>query len=267
MARMPAHVLALLLLLPIAAIAADPPTLTEEHLRFRQQSAARDEARLRGFLAANEGELATTAGEVLARHHAATGGLEAWRAVESLKMTFRGGAGSSELVLERCYRRPDLYRQEVVGSPGASVSDGERVWRQGPDGSWSEAPSNGYRWFGGLDVLALDPDDPGVSYELAGVEMVNREPCYHVAQVWDDDERHELYFSIASGRLVERLTDYLSGPSWFSYWDYREVDGGLWLPHVRIRSVGDLGPPHGVVLESVEVDPELPDAFFGPAAD
>ena len=151
MARMPAHVLALLLLLPIAAIAADPPTLTEEHLRFRQQSAARDEARLRGFLAANEGELATTAGEVLARHHAATGGLEAWRAVESLKMTFRGGAGSSELVLERCYRRPDLYRQEVVGSPGASVSDGERVWRQGPDGSWSEAPSNGYRWFGGLD--------------------------------------------------------------------------------------------------------------------
>ena len=50
---------------------------------------------------------------------------------------------------------------------------------------------------------------------------------------------------------------------WFSYWDYRDV-GGVRLPHVTIRSVGDLGPPHGLVLESVEINVELPDSLFLP---
>jgi len=51
--------------------------------------------------------------------------------------------------------------------------------------------------------------------------------------------------------------------SWLSYWDYRDL-GGIRIPHVAIRSVGDFGPPHGTIVESVEINVPLPDSLFLP---
>jgi hypothetical protein len=75
----------------------------------------------------------------------------------------------------------------------------------------------------------------------------------------------DLYFSIETGLLTEKREQYpQSYPvmlSYMSFWDYRDV-GGIRIPHVFIRNVGVLGPPHGGVVEDVQVNVPLDDSLF-----
>jgi hypothetical protein len=115
-----------------------------------------------------------------------------------------------------------------------------------------------------IDNHLIDPGAVGIRHELLGVVVVDGEPGFQVERVWPHGKEDVLFFSAVSGLLTGMQTEYPVQPdSWFSYWDYRDV-GGVRLPHVMIRSVGDFGPPHGLVLKSVEINVPLPDSLFFP---
>ena len=165
--------------------------------------------------------------------------------------------------LVRYYERPMHYRQETLGRGIASVTDGRRLWRVGPEG-WEEVEANDYLRLASIDGHFIDYQEWGVSYELLGVMALDGDPGYRVARNWADGSQETLFFSAGSGLLTAVQSEYMIHPaSWFSYWDFRDV-GGFRVPHVMIRSVGDLGPPHGVVVRSVQINVELADSLFVP---
>jgi len=210
-------------------------------------------------------DLPTSADEVIARHIEAVGGRVAFDTIQTLTLRFtaNGTAGSvGELV--RMHKKPLFYRQQMVGSDRAAVTDGSRVWWVGPDG-WQEADGEtGYLPLASMDNHLLEPERVGIRHELIGVTAVDGDPGFEIRRLWPHGEEETLFFSALSGLLTARTTDYpLMPDSWFSYWDYRNF-GGVRLPVVHIRSIGDLGPPHGLVLQSVEINVPLPDSLFIP---
>ena len=115
-----------------------------------------------------------------------------------------------------------------------------------------------------MDNHLIDPGAMGIVHELMGVEALDGDPGFEVRRIWPDGDEQVLYFSAVSGLLTAVRAKYpLMAESWFSYWDYKDL-GGVRLPFVHIRSIGEFGPPHGLVLKSVEINVPLPDSLFVP---
>lgn len=231
----------------------------QERLRLRNQQVAE------AFEAEMGDRLPTAATDVIARHLEAVGGQEAFDSIRTMVLRFTANGTSGSLgEMVRYYKKPLLYRQEMVGSGRATVTDGSRVWQVGPDG-WDEAEGDdSYLAFASMDNHFVDPELGGIGYELMGVMALDADPGYLVRRTWPHGAREDLFFSAVSGLLTGRRTDYhLMPESWFSYWDYRDF-GGVRLPTVHIRSIGDLGPPHGLVLQNVQVNVPLSDSLFVP---
>lgn len=229
--------------------------------RVRQQGEEVAEAYRREY--AND--LPTTAEEVIARHLEAVGGREAFDTIETMVMRFTAhGTAGNIGELARYYKKPLHYRQKMAASPRAAVTDGERVWWVGPDG-WEEAENEtGYLPLASMDNHLIDPGAMGIVHELIGVTAMDGDPGFHVRRLWPHGTEDLLFFSAVSGLLTAIRSEYpLMAESWFSYWDYRDL-GGVRVPFVHIRSVGDFGPPHGLVLQSVEINVPLPDSLFIP---
>jgi hypothetical protein len=212
------------------------------------------------------GALPNTPEEVMARHVEAVGGREAFDTIQTLVLRYsaNGSAGvMGELV--RYHKKPLWYRQEMTGSGRASVTDGDSFWSVS-DGEWVEDPEevSAYGPFLSMDNHTVDPGAMGLRHELLGVSALDGSPGFEVKRIWPEGKEEILFFSALSGLLTARRTPYpLMAESWFSYWDYRDL-GGVRIPFVHIRSIGDLGPPHGLVLQSVEVNVPLPDSLFVP---
>lgn len=231
-----------------------------QYAHVRQAQQLRRQNQLAQFLKDNEGKLCTTAEEVINRHVEAIGGREAMLAVKSMVVKFSShGSGGNMFTLVRYYKRPYYYRQQIEGSEDFAATDGTRVWRVDAEG-WHELTTNDYLPFASIDNYFLDYSEKGISYEFVGVEMLDA-PVYHLRRTYWFDRTEELFFSAETGLLAEVLTPYFSGPSYFSYWNYRDV-GGIKIPHVMIRNIGDLGPPHGIVLEEVQLNAPLDDTMF-----
>jgi len=235
-----------------------------EHVQNMQD--IRDRANLADFIAQNQGNLARTADEVIRRHVDATGGEEAWRGINTMIVTFCAHGGGREFRQVRMYKRPHFYRQGVEGSNQFTATDGERVWRVGPDG-WTQIEGNAYIRMGSMDGGFIDYLRSDISYELIGLDMIDSSPVYHVKRAFSDGFEQDLFFSVESGLLTEILSEYVQGSpfmySYMSYWHYRDV-GGVKIPYVFIRNVGSLGPPHGGVVEEVQINVPLDDALFMP---
>lgn len=263
----------LLLLTPLLALACSDtwpspdqeamPTTEYEDARALHHQRNREAAE--AFRTEQGDGLPTTAEEVIDSHIEAIGGRQAFDTIQTMVLRFTAD-GSSGTVgeLVRFYKKPLFYRQQMVGSDRATVTDGERVWWVRPDG-WEEAlGETGYLPLASMDNHLIEPERVGIRHELVGVAAMDGDPGFHVRRVWPHGDEELLFFSAHSGLLTGRRTDYpLMPDSWFSYWDYRDF-GGLRLPVVHIRSIGDLGPPHGLVLQSVEINVPLPDSLFLP---
>ena len=192
---------------------------------------------------------------------AATGGEKAWRQVKTMTVTFSthdtsGNRGS----LVRYYKRPGFYRQGFEGGRSFNATDGKTVWRVS-DGEWQEIEDTAYIRMSSVDDFFIDTAAAGVTYDWVGVEIVNNAPVYHLRRTFRDNYREDLYFSVAAGYLTEKLTPYNIGPTYFTFWDYRQVGDSL-VPHVLIRNMGDMAPPHGLVLKEVRINVPLDDSLF-----
>ena len=228
-----------------------------------------DEAEVTAFLKENEDKLATTAEEVIEKHIEATGGREAWQAIETMVIVFSIQSTAGEQTrLVRMYKRPYYYRQGLENSDQFTATDGESVWSVKGD-NWRDLGESGapYIRFASIDNWFIDYAAKGVSYTLIGLEHLNGSPVYHLSRTFWDGFQQDLFFSATTNLLTENRSDYIQilpfMKSYMSYWNYRDVEG-IKIPHVFIRNVGSLGPPHGGLVEEVKINVPLDDALFVP---
>jgi hypothetical protein len=250
--------------------ATDPaPSLSEPEVddfeavrtRMRQQ----DLEIAAAYVADNATDIPETVGEVFDRHLEAVGGKEAFDSIDTLVLRFTAQNSSGSFAeMVRYYKKPLHYRQKMSISPRAAVTDGSRVWWV-TDDEWELAEGEtSYLAVSSMDNHLIDPGALGIEHDLTGVVAVDGEPGFLVRRIWPHGSEDELFFSAASGLLTGmRRESPLTPESWAVYWDYRDV-GGVLFPFVHIRTIGDTGPPHGLVLQEAQINVPLPDSLFLP---
>lgn len=214
--------------------------------------------------------------DVLDSYYEAIGGLDAWEAVQSMKingtMTLRRGM---EAPFTRYVKRPDKVRTDftVQGMTMIQAYDGETAWAVVPFRGGGEPQTLDARRARGLQENA-DLDGVLVGHEAAGyqVELMGLEEA-------DGTEAYKLKVTLASGdelfyyleseyflpikiegtRMVQgneiEFATTLSG--------YKEVDG-LLIAH-SIETVGSGGRGGGgqvVTYDTIELDVEIDDSIF-----
>ena len=218
-----------------------------------------------------------TAAQIADKNVAARGGLDKWRAVQSIKMTGRmevGGKANNQVPFTLQMKRPNKQRLaiEFGGQTAVQVFDGEKGWKlrpflNRPDPEPFSAEELGKTEDGpGIDGLLVDYVAKGSKIELEGTETVEDKATYrlkltnkqgHFSHIWIDGttfleakvEGHPRRFD---GRM-RPVETYLS--------DYRPVDG-LMIPHVSETRVQGAAKSHKMMVENVAVNLALDDALF-----
>jgi hypothetical protein len=236
---------------------------------IKKMRSLRDAAMLEDYIKNNAGKLLSTAEEVIEKHIQATGGLTAWGAVQTMVVELKTHSTKGKSMrLVRMFKRPHLFRQGIKDSNRFSSTDGERVWNV-KDDKWQEIQGDikPYIPLASMDNWLIDYEVKGISYAFIGLEFLNDSPVYHLRRTFKDSRTQELYFSSITHLLTEIRSDYIEPwpfmMSYFSLWDYREVEG-IKIPFVTIRNVGPLGPPHGTIIEEVKINVPLDDSLFLP---
>jgi outer membrane lipoprotein-sorting protein len=218
-----------------------------------------------------------TAAQIADKNVAARGGLTAWRAVQSIKMTGRmevGGKANNQVPFTLQMKRPNKQRLaiEYSGQTAVQVFDGEKGWKlrpylnRGDPEPFSAEEVSKTEDGPGLDGLLVDYVAKGSKIALEGTETVEDKATYrlkltnkqgHSSHIWIDGttfletkvEGHPRRFD---GQMRPVQT-YLS--------DYRPVDG-LMIPYVSETKVEGAAKSHKMTVENVAVNLRLDDALF-----
>ncbi len=214
--------------------------------------------------------------EILAQNSAARGGYQTWQAVRSARLTGTmtvNDEATAPVVME--FKRPNKVRVEfeLGGLTGIQAFDGENGWVQMP---FAAQPEPRMMTAAELEEVAAtaDFDGPLVDYQAKGYQAesvgstrVNGRDAHQlrlthaggaVIDLYLDAETHlEIRQSLTVARQGRRITVHTT------LGDYRAV-GGLVLPHSL--EIGFEGLPLRQVLtiDTVELDPEIPDRRFAP---
>jgi hypothetical protein len=211
---------------------------------------------------------------IVAAHVEARGGLEAIRAMHSMRATGTvTGPGGRTARIVRETSRPGRIRVELTyqGVTGIWAHDGERGWRVAPlEGSFEPTPMPAEASAAAADQLDLDGPlvgwrEKGQTVELVGIERVGerelhrlrvRLPDGSTREHWLDAVTHDLVRTDSTrefrGRKVRLET---------TFSDYRSVDG-LRLPHLIESRAAGRPASLRIRVERVELDPVIDDARY-----
>jgi outer membrane lipoprotein-sorting protein len=223
------------------------------------------------LLASAAGAQTPTLDEVLARHAAAHGGLEKWRAVNSLIVTGTQVAFSTGAPFVYEWRRPDASRFEhsMLGRKITVGYDGTATW-------WVhnllgiEQPSAVPEDKAALARRAAEFASPlvdaalkGNKVELLGKEELDGQPAFKLKVTRKDGAEETWYLDASTGLELARFDRTLDLPDpvdrWTYYSDFRAVEG-LVIAH---RQDQEYGIRHvSLTVEKVQVNPEIDPARF-----
>lgn len=216
-----------------------------------------------------------SAEEVVAKNVAARGGLDAWRAVQSLGMAGRMDAGRGmQIPFQLELKRPRKMRLEMkfqgetavqtydgaagfkrmpfLGKPGAEALSAEELQAAASqaelDGPLVDYVAKGYR----VELVGREPVEGRDAYKLKVTLGEDR-----VRHVWVDAET--LLEAKVDGTRRVRGAD---RPLATYYRDYRQV-AGLLVPHVLETGVEGAPSKQKLVIDTVVVNPALDDSRFG----
>jgi outer membrane lipoprotein-sorting protein len=234
-----------------------------------------------------------TVAQIVDRHVTARGGAAAWKAVQTLAMKGKMGAGAStyeavskKLTLERKerpeaqlpfvleYKRPYRSRLELTfdGQTAVQVFDGKAGFKYRPflgRKDWQPYSAQELAQASaepGIDGWLIDASAKGAKVEAAGVDSVEGQPAYklvvtrkdgQVRRVWIDGKSFLEVREDGEPRKLDgkprAVTIYLR--------DYK-AEQGLLMPHLIETAVDGVPKIEQINIESVQVNPALDDGRF-----
>jgi len=208
--------------------------------------------------------------EVLAKHAAAHGGLERWRAVNTLIITGVEVAFSTAAPFVYEWRRPDSSRFEhsILGKKMTIGHDGTVTWwvHELFEITKPTAVSEGAvlaRHMAEFESPLIDAAAKGHKVELLGKDEVDDQPAWKLKVTRKDGFEETWYLDPATGLELARFDTTLDLPEakerWTYYSDFRPVDG-LVIPH---RQDQEYSIRHvSLTIEKVQINPEIDPGRF-----
>lgn len=230
-------------------------------------------------IAAHSTQAATslTAEDIVRKNAEARGGLDAWRAVETLvsigHVETASDHSSRPFVLEQ--KRPDKTRFEisVSGRKNVRAFDGSRGWSQRPgvSGEPDIRPFNPLelsfaKQEPGIDGPLIDSAARGTVVSLEGVEQIYGQKAYRLNLRFTSGEQHRLWIDVKTFLDVryDRTSYTPAGkPTTLTvlYLDYHVVDG-LQIPFTTVIGAGSGLPTDRLLVDRVAVNAPLDDRVF-----
>jgi outer membrane lipoprotein-sorting protein len=213
--------------------------------------------------------------EVLNNYYEAVGGLDAWKSVESMKMTgsiMMGGMGV-EAPFVITTKRPKKVRLEFTfqGMTGIQAFDGETAWmlmpfmgktdpEEMPDDMAKDVKDQA-----DLDGALIGYEEEGHQLELIGLEQTEGTDAYKIkvtkkngdVEYYYLDAEYYIPIKVEGSRDVQgRVVEYETLLS-----DYKDV-GGLMMPHSI--EAKQKGAPAGqvIAIDTIELNVPADDSLF-----
>jgi outer membrane lipoprotein-sorting protein len=209
--------------------------------------------------------------EVLARHAAAHGGLERWRAVQSMIVTGTQVAFSTAAPFVYEWRRPDASRFEhsMLGKKITVGYDGAATWWIHPlfgveqPAAVPEDKAMFARRAAEFASPLVDAAAKGNKVELLGKEELDGQPAIKLKVIRKDGAEETWYLDVSTFLELARFDRTLDLPDseerWTYYSDFRAVDG-LVIPH---RQDQEYSIRHvSLTVEKVQINPEIDPGRF-----
>ncbi len=218
-----------------------------------------------------------TAAEIVDKNIAARGGLQAWRAVQTMSMSGKleaGGAQNTQLPFVMEMKRPRKTRLELQfkGQTAVQVYDGINGWKLRPFLNRHEVEPytaeemKSASLQADLDGPLMDYAAKGIKLELEGIQSVEGHEAYklkltlksgQVQHVWVDAKT----FLDVKVEGTPRRLDGKYRPVETYLRDYRSVNG-LMVPYVLETAVEGAKRTEKIRIETVSVNPKLGDSRF-----
>lgn len=234
----------------------------QDRKNLEKAMALQNRARLAEFLKNNKDHLAKTAEEVIEGHLEAVGGRENLTKIKTMVITYTGfDSIDQETLITRYYKFPHFMRQDIAATGVSIATDGKKVWRIA-GGKWEEQSGSSWAYVPDIYEDFIDYGASGITYDLLGVEAIDRHVYYHLLKSHADGEKRDYYFSAETGLFRMERRDFGAGRDIKSHWDYRRHEGIL-IPHlfVVIQEVG-FGQTHGGIVKDIKINVPLEDSLF-----
>ncbi|MGU7780092.1 outer membrane lipoprotein-sorting protein [Burkholderia sp. PU8-34] len=219
-----------------------------------------------------------SAAQIVERNVAARGGLQAWRAVSTMKMTGQldaGGTKNTKLPFTMTLKRPHKSRLEIVfeRQTALQVFDGAQGWTVRPYLGRNEvvpytpAQLKSAAESAELDGPLIDYANKGTTIQALGTEQVEGHRAYVLKLTTKDGAERRLWVDAASYLELKiegepRVLDGKPHSVAIFYRDYKK-DNGLVVPHTLETVVNGVKQTRKITIEHVAVNETADDAMFG----
>jgi hypothetical protein len=218
-----------------------------------------------------------TAAQIIDKNVAAKGGLQAWRAVQTMTFSGKldaGGKSKAQLpfVLEKKRTRKMRVEIAFANDTAVQVYDGANGWKLRPylgrrtvePYSPEELKSAAYE--ADVDGPLVDYDGKGSKVELEGVEKVENQDAYKLKITMKGGLAEHVWLDAATFLEVKvegtpRRMDGKMRPVWIYLRNYKTVNG-LKVPYVIETAVEGNRDTHKMLIETVAVNQKLDDTRF-----
>ena len=215
--------------------------------------------------------------QVVEKNAAARGGLQAWRAVNSITLSGEMGAGGKteiKLPFTLSMKRPHSSRLEIrfQDRPAVQVYDGKQGWKQRPFlGRDDIEPFTALELKSAaaaaeLDGPLIDHARKGTKVEMVGMEAVAGKSAYKLKLTPTNAPAMNVWIDAASFLEVKmdgeprKLDGRMHKVAVYSR-DYK-AEGGLMIAHTLETVVEGVKQSHTMTIQSVKVKPALDDSLF-----
>ncbi len=224
---------------------------------------------------------AQDADEIINNSFEATGGMDAWAKLKGIRMKAKVSQGGMEIPLE-IVQMADGKQYTIISLQGNTIKtgvfDGTTLWNTNfqtmkPEKADSESTENMKLEANDFPAALFNYKEKGYQVELLGKETIDGTECYKIKltkepQTIDGqkvDDVSYYYFDTENNIMLVMESEIKSGQakgmiSQIKFSDYDEVDG-LYFPFSMSQGIKD-GQSQPIIIESIELNPDIPDSVF-----
>lgn len=218
-----------------------------------------------------------TAEQIVDKNVAARGGLQAWRAVNTLTMSGQidvGGTKDTKLPFVMTMKRPHKSRFELRfrEQTALQVYDGAHGWKLRPFlgrdevEPYTSAEARSAATATELDGPLVDYANKGTKVELQGMDTVEGHPAYKLKLTMKDQAERRLWVDATSFLELKidgepRKLDGRMRNVAIYYRDYK-TESGLTVPYVLETVVEGNKQGRKMTIQQLTVNPPIDDALF-----